>query len=482
MHATRRHWMVVSFGLSFSVLAVLLDRPALVFGTVGVACWSLVRSVSFASELRRQVEETTVTQTPARDSVRTDTPLSVSVDVEGPRDTRLDLGVESRPPLSSRRASAAARTATLGADEATATTTYSVTVPTAGTVSFRPPVLESTDELGLFTARWVGDDEPTVTVTQRTPRNVHVGRGGKMAQTRYGNQQAERNTSGQATAEIREYTTGDSLRHVDWNATARFSYPHVREYENEADRKVVIFIDRRPSVGNGRPGETQFAYLREVALTLVEEANERSDSVALYAVGRDGIAARHPFRSTPTHYAAIRETLYSLGPEGSEGGADGKRVEERATTERMSGSVASRRRKTLRGDDSAFAARLRPFLTNATGAGANATPLRSTVERGLTRHAENVSAVVLTSDAHRHEVRDCVRHASQQATWANAFLAPRVLFDPTDLTDLDETYGRYVSFERFRRKLGAYPRVSAFEVGPGDRLETVLSSAREARV
>ena len=37
------------------------------------------------------------------------------------------------------------------------------------------------------------------------------------------------------------------------------------------------------------------------------------------------------------------------------------------------------------------------------------------------------------------------------------------------------SYESYVDFEEFRRELSRLPRVTAFEVGPSDRLEAVLS-------
>ncbi|WP_223301551.1 DUF58 domain-containing protein [Haladaptatus sp. R4] len=253
MHATRRHWAVVTFGLSFSALAILLDRPALVFGTVGVACWLLYQYATFTSELRRVVTETSVSQSISRARLPTGSALTVTLAVERPHSSTLDLTVESRPPLSGRGTTAANRTVVLDADENSGKTTYSVEFPTAGSVAFEKPKLTIDDRLGLFTARCENGDEPSVTVTQRTPDDVHVGRGGQRAQTRYGSQFAKRNTSGLPTVEIREYTTGDSLRRVDWNATARFDYPHVREYENDR-RPPTRGLHRLSPVGRKRTG------------------------------------------------------------------------------------------------------------------------------------------------------------------------------------------------------------------------------------
>jgi len=49
------------------------------------------------------------------------------------------------------------------------------------------------------------------------------------------------------------------------------------------------------------------------------------------------------------------------------------------------------------------------------------------------------------------------------------------------MRDLDDAYHRYTEFEAFRRELAAIPRVTAFEVGPSDRLANVLSAGRARR-
>ncbi|WP_049972843.1 DUF58 domain-containing protein [Haladaptatus cibarius] len=472
MYATRRQWIVAVTALSFSVLAVVFARPSLVFGTVGVACWLLYHYYSFVVELERLPDELTVSQSISQPSIPTDAPLSVTLDASLARRTAFEVTVESRPPISGRGAETANRTVIFGADETAATTTYSVEFPTAGTVSFEECAVEVTDGHGLLTARWKQGDEPTVTVEQRTPANVHVGRGGKRTYSVYDDEDAERNVHGQPTVEIREYKTGDSLRRIDWNATARFDYPHIREYENEPDRRVAIFIDHRPSVGSGRPGETQFAYLREAALALVAEAHERSDAVGLFAVGSDGVTVSRSFRSTPEQYAAVRKALYSLDVDD---GASPS-VECRSTDD------TSRGQRTLPDDGSLFAARIRPYLlTRGDTTSAADDPLFKAVRSHVERHSEDVYVALFTSDVHRTEVRNCVQYTSWRARQTNAFLAPTVLFDPDGLSTLDETYSEYVSFERFRRTLGSYPQTSAFEVGPGDRIETILTSVRQVR-
>jgi hypothetical protein len=50
------------------------------------------------------------------------------------------------------------------------------------------------------------------------------------------------------------------------------------------------------------------------------------------------------------------------------------------------------------------------------------------------------------------------------------------LFEAGELADLETAYGRYREFEAFRTELERLGPVVAYEVGPGDRLSTLLSS------
>jgi hypothetical protein len=68
--------------------------------------------------------------------------------------------------------------------------------------------------------------------------------------------------------------------------------------------------------------------------------------------------------------------------------------------------------------------------------------------------------LVFTDDTDRTGVRETVRVVQSAGHYAVVFLAPDVLF------------------ESFRRELARMERVSAYEVGPGERLEAVLSGRR----
>lgn len=49
-------------------------------------------------------------------------------------------------------------------------------------------------------------------------------------------------------AEVRNYQAGDEIRHMEWRVTARTGRPHVKLYQEERERPVVLLTDFNPSM------------------------------------------------------------------------------------------------------------------------------------------------------------------------------------------------------------------------------------------
>lgn len=52
-----------------------------------------------------------------------------------------------------------------------------------------------------------------------------------------------RRGEGQDFHQLREYREGDSLRQIDWKATARMHKPISREYQDERDQEIIFLLD-----------------------------------------------------------------------------------------------------------------------------------------------------------------------------------------------------------------------------------------------
>jgi uncharacterized protein (DUF58 family) len=63
---------------------------------------------------------------------------------------------------------------------------------------------------------------------------------------------------------VRNYQAGDEIRHMEWRVTARTGRPHVKLYQEERERPVVLFTDFNPSMYFG----TRVAFKSVVAANL----------------------------------------------------------------------------------------------------------------------------------------------------------------------------------------------------------------------
>ena len=340
----------------------------------------------------------------------------------------------------------------------------------------------------------------TVTVVPRRPRQLHVGAGGTSIPTAFGEHKTGDRGVGLDPAEVRRYVPGDTVRHIDWKATARTGHPQVREYDAETDLSTTLIFDHRSSMAMGEDGETKLDYLRQVALAYTDHARTNMELVSLYTVGDDGVTTRFQSDANTRHYSRIETTLYDLDPTdalgtpdgskreiGGNGGIDGSRdtgSDGRGTggsvhTPREARTMADR----LQPDDSAFGRTLMPYLAESSGyvQRIDADPLYRTVETYLGSNRGSAMTVLLTDDTHRLEVREAVRAARRRSEQVLVFLAPTVLFERGGLGTIETAYDGYVDFEEFRRDLSQIEGVMALEVAPADRIEAVLSNTRRAK-
>ena len=85
--------------------------------------------------------------------------------------------------------------------------------------------------------------------------------------------------------QLREYRVGDSLRQIDWKATARVRKPISREYQDERNQQVVLMLDtgRRMLARDGVVGH--FDQSLDACLMVAYLALRQGDAVGLHASG-----------------------------------------------------------------------------------------------------------------------------------------------------------------------------------------------------
>ncbi len=85
--------------------------------------------------------------------------------------------------------------------------------------------------------------------------------------------------------QLREYRQGDSLRSIDWKATARRNKPISREYQEERDQQVVFLLDTGRRMQARDDVTTHFDHALNAVLTLAFLAQKQGDAVGLLTFG-----------------------------------------------------------------------------------------------------------------------------------------------------------------------------------------------------
>jgi uncharacterized protein (DUF58 family) len=113
--------------------------------------------------------------------------------------------------------------------------------------------------------------------------------------------------------QLRDYRDGDSLRQIDWHATARMRKLISREYQEERDQRVVFLLDcsRRMRVMDG--ALSHFDQCLNAMLLLSHVAIKQGDEIALHTMAAsDGRAGVLSAGRGQRQFSTLMETVFDL--------------------------------------------------------------------------------------------------------------------------------------------------------------------------
>lgn len=128
-----------------------------------------------------------------------------------------------------------------------------------------------------------------------------------------GLRELRRDGRGSEFARLRDYAQGDSVREVDWKATARRTRPVTRVMESERSQTVLICVDAGRAMAAQVDGLTKLDHAVNAALFLAFVAVRNGDRVGL-VVFADGVKAFLTPDAGRAQYRKIVDTLYSTKP------------------------------------------------------------------------------------------------------------------------------------------------------------------------
>ncbi len=107
--------------------------------------------------------------------------------------------------------------------------------------------------------------------------------------------------------DIRAWSEGDDMRHLDRNVTARMGTPHVRSFRDERERSVMLVVDLRPSMMFGTRRAVRSVAAAEAVMMFAWRVVEEEGSVGLLAATADGPRFLGRARGARAMFSAIGE-------------------------------------------------------------------------------------------------------------------------------------------------------------------------------
>lgn len=102
-----------------------------------------------------------------------------------------------------------------------------------------------------------------------------------------GVRQRQRRGQGQEFHQLREFREGDSLRQIDWKATARQRTPIAREYEDERDQQIIFMLDCGRQMRSHDGELSHFDHALNACLLLSYVALRQGDAVGMSTFAGD---------------------------------------------------------------------------------------------------------------------------------------------------------------------------------------------------
>ncbi|KAB0487326.1 Uncharacterized conserved protein, DUF58 family, contains vWF domain [Pseudomonas reinekei] len=126
-----------------------------------------------------------------------------------------------------------------------------------------------------------------------------------------GVRQHQRRGQGLEFHQLREFREGDSLRQIDWKATARQRTPIAREYQDERDQQIIFMLDCGRRMRSQDDELAHFDHALNACLLLSYVALRQGDAVGLCTFASDQPRYLAPVKGAG-QLNALLNTVYDL--------------------------------------------------------------------------------------------------------------------------------------------------------------------------
>lgn len=132
-----------------------------------------------------------------------------------------------------------------------------------------------------------------------------------------GEYQTSSKGQGLVFSEVRNYQYGDDVRNIDWNVTARYRDTHVKVFEEEKDKSIILMIDVSSSSLLGYNNDFKKSKAIEIAASIMLSAFHHQLNVGA-ALFSNKIEKYFPHRKGKANVLTILNAIIDMNSKGLE--------------------------------------------------------------------------------------------------------------------------------------------------------------------
>lgn len=119
---------------------------------------------------------------------------------------------------------------------------------------------------------------------------------------------------GMAFSEVREYQSGDDVRMIDWNVTARSGDAYIKVFEEERELTTMLLVDVSGSKSFGTGEQSKLDLITELSAVISFSAIQNNDKVGVIFFS-DKVEKYIPPKKGKSHILRIIRELIEFEPE-----------------------------------------------------------------------------------------------------------------------------------------------------------------------
>lgn len=113
---------------------------------------------------------------------------------------------------------------------------------------------------------------------------------------------------------LRNYSFGDDIKKMDWNATARLDTPVLRVFTHEVEQPILILLDAGRKMQSVTQKLTKFDWALNAALAFASVAVDRGDQVGIRVFHQETVL-KTAIATGKTHFKTVLDSLSALQAE-----------------------------------------------------------------------------------------------------------------------------------------------------------------------